>query len=316
MNTTYEAIVQLALSKNTRIAYDKGWYKFELFCRKMGYDPFPASPETVVEFLVEIATIPLPRTGKPSSMGSVMIYRSAINNRHITNALPSPTSNIKVNNTIRGLSRMRGVSCRQVKALRENHILAMLNQCAESPIGLRDAAVFAIGFAGALRRSEICNLQMNDLEIIETLEPTTAPQKMFLHIRKSKTDQTASGQKIAILEGRQILPISRLMKWLNVSRITSGPVFQTMRRGGSLRGNQLHHSDIPRLIKHYAKLIGLDDKEVAGHSLRAGFVTSAAAHNARLDKIMEITRHRSPTTVMKYIRDAESFTDHAGQGFM
>ena len=83
-----------------------------------------------------------------------------------------------------------------------------------------------------------------------------------------------------------------------------------------MRGNELHHSDIPRIVKHYASLIGLDTSEIAGHSLRAGFVTSAAAHQARLDKIMEITRHRNPATVMKYIRDADAFTNHAGEQFL
>lgn len=71
-----------------------------------------------------------------------------------------------------------------------------------------------------------------------------------------------------------------------------------------------------RLVKHYAAKIGLDPKEVAGHSLRAGFVTSAAAHHARLDKIMAVTRHTSPATVMQYIRDADAFTEHAGEAFL
>ena len=90
----------------------------------------------------------------------------------------------------------------------------------------------------------------------------------------------------------------------------------TMRRGGRPTGSPLHHSDVSRLVKHYAARIGLDPKEFSAHSLRAGFVTSAAAHHARLDKIMEVTRHRSADMVMQYVRDAESFTDHAGAAFL
>ncbi|MBF2734508.1 MAG: DNA recombinase [Betaproteobacteria bacterium AqS2] len=70
------------------------------------------------------------------------------------------------------------------------------------------------------------------------------------------------------------------------------------------------------MIKHYAARIGLRPENVSGHSLRAGFVTSAAVHHARLDKIMEVTRHRSPATVMQYIRDADAFADHAGERFL
>ena len=78
----------------------------------------------------------------------------------------------------------------------------------------------------------------------------------------------------------------------------------------------MHHSDIARLVKHYVKAIGLDPSDYSAHSLRAGFVTSAAVHHARLDKIMEVTRHKSPAMVLKYIRDADSFKDHAGAGFL
>ena len=83
-----------------------------------------------------------------------------------------------------------------------------------------------------------------------------------------------------------------------------------------MRGRPLHPVDIPRLLKHYAETIGLNPDEISGHSLRAGFVTSAAVHHARLDKIMEITRHSNPEMVMRYIRDVGLFEDHAGKDFL
>ena len=139
---------------------------------------------------------------------------------------------------------------------------------------------------------------------------------MFLTIRRSKTDQTGRGHKIAVPEGKVIRPIQRLETWLLKSNIRRGPLFQSMKRGGYVQGKPLHHSDIPRLLKYYAAGIGLDPERVSGHSLRAGFVTSAVAHHARLDKIMEVTRHRNPASVMKYVRDANSFEDHAGEMFL
>ena len=221
---------------------------------------------------------------------------------------------------MKGLFRIRGVAPRRVKAMREYDVARMLDLCDGSGtlIGLRDAAIIALGFAGALRRSEICGLRVEDLEMLPEEEDGSpgCSGRMFVHIRKSKTDQERRGQKIAVLEGKRIKPIRRVQAWLQASKIKQGPLFQTMKRGGRLRGSPMHHSDIPRLIKHYAKEIGLNPKDVSGHSLRAGFVTSAAAHQARLDKIMEITRHTNPATVMKYIRDTNSFQDHAGKNFM
>ena len=78
----------------------------------------------------------------------------------------------------------------------------------------------------------------------------------------------------------------------------------------------MHVSDIGRLVKRYVRAIGLDPSDYSGHSLRTGFVTSAAAHGARLEKIMEITRHTSPRMVLRYVREAEAFEDHAGAAFL
>ena len=78
----------------------------------------------------------------------------------------------------------------------------------------------------------------------------------------------------------------------------------------------MHPSDVARLVKHYVSAIGLDPSDYSGHSLRVGFVTSAAANGARLEKIMDVTRHTSPRMVLRYIREAEAFEDHAGAAFL
>ena len=192
----------------------------------------------------------------------------------------------------------------------------MLRVCPDTLIGRRDAAFLAIGFAAALRRSELCNLKVDDIEWEQGGLPGNGHSGIVIHIRKSKTDQLGKGQRVAVPEGKKIRPVARLRSWLQESGIQEGYLFQTMRKNGSLTGSPLHHSDIPRLVKHYAAAIGLNPKEFSAHSLRAGFVTSAAAHHARLDKIMEITRHTNPATLMKYIRDADAFTDHAGAAFL
>lgn len=308
-------VQMFALADNTRKAYRKGWASFTDYCHAEKIpDPLAASPDTVADFLVHLATQPSRKSGQVLSMGTVALYNSAITSQFANAGKTSPTHHPAVRATLKGLARFKGTAPRRVKALRESHIQAMLDQCPSSPIGRRDAAILALGFAGALRRSELCGLTVADIQMIPPVNG--GPWRMVLTIRKSKTDQAGKGQKIAIPEGKTIHPIHRLQEWMSVSGITRGPVFQTMKRGGSIQGKPLHHSDIPRLIKYYAKQIGLNPKEVAGHSLRAGFVTSAAVHRARLDKIMEVTRHTNPATVMKYIRDADSFKDHAGEMFL
>ena len=303
----YDDVLSSSLADNTRIAYDKGWSCFQDYCVQAGVNPMAATPDQVTDFFIA--------NGKKLSVGTLYLYRSAINRQYVEAHKSSPTSHPKVIAVLKGLQRMRGTAPRRVQALREHHILSMLEQCGDSLIGLRNAAVISLGFSAALRRSEICALTMEDIQIIPPNHGDDT-RRMFVHIRKSKTDQAGRGQRIAVPEGQKIKPIKRLEDWLQSSGITRGFVFQTMVRGGGLRGRPLHHADIPRLLKHYAGTIGLNPDEISGHSLRAGFVTSAAVHHARLDKIMEITRHSNPETVMRYIRDVELFSDHAGKDFL
>ncbi len=302
------------LADNTRAAYRKGWNKFLDYCAAERIsDPLSASPDRVAGFLVHMATHPRPHSGATLAMGTVALYKSAINKKYLEAGKPSPTNHPVVRSTLKGLARLKGSSSRKVTALREFHIEAMLRVTPDTLIGKRDAAIIAVGFAGALRRSEICNLNVRDVEF---LDAQGYEDRMVITVRQSKTDQQGKGQKVPILDGGGIRPINRLRLWLEGSGITAGSLFQTMKRGGNLRGRPLHHSDIPRIVKHYANLIGLDPKDIAGHSLRAGFVTSAAVHHARLDKIMAVTRHTNPSSVMEYIRDADAFADHAGRNFL
>ncbi len=310
----HEEALSSELSRNTRVAYHKGWRKFAEYCIAEGLgDPLSVPPREVAKFFVDLATHPNPQSGIIPSIGTVMLCKSAVNKRHTDEGRPSPTNDPIVRSTLRGLARIKACPSRKVEALREYHIEAMLEACPDSLIGSRDAAVIAVGFSGALRRSEICSLIVGDVEFLDS---SGHEDRMWLTVRQSKTDQSGKGQRVAILDGRAIRPIHRLRRWLEDSGITEGPLFQTMRRGGHLRGKALHHSDIPRILKHYAGLVGLDPKDISGHSLRAGFVTSAAVHHARLDKIMAVTRHSNPATVMRYIRDADAFADHAGQYFL
>jgi integrase len=305
----------LALAENTRKAYRKGWACFTDYCRRKEIaDPLSVSPETVAGYLIALATERSPKSGQILSMRTVALYASAITKQYITSGAPAPTHHPTVAATLKVLARIRGTAPRRVMALRENHIEAMLARCPDTLIGCRNAAILALGFAAALRRSEICALRVSDINMVAPGQG--APRRMFLTIRRSKTDQAGKGHKIAVPEGRVIRPIQRLETWLLKSNIRRGPLFQSMKRGGYVQGKPLHHSDIPRLLKHYAAGIGLDPESVSGHSLRAGFVTSAVAHHARLDKIMEVTRHRNPASVMKYVRDANSFEDHAGERFL
>lgn len=66
----------------------------------------------------------------------------------------------------------------------------------------------------------------------------------------------------------------------------------------------------------HARRVGLNPAEFSGHSLRSGFLTSAAARGASIFKMMDVSRHKSMDTLRGYVRDADLFRDHAGAGLL
>jgi formate dehydrogenase assembly factor FdhD len=107
-----------------------------------------------------------------------------------------------------------------------------------------------------------------------------------------------------------------LKDYLEAAGITSGPVFRRIRRGNHITDHRLTAQTICRIVKDHAAKLGLDPKQYGAHSMRAGFLTSAAAKGANLFKMMDVSRHRSVDTLRGCVRSADAFRDHAGAGLL
>ncbi len=330
------AALRTSLAKNTRSAYRQGWRRFADWCGRHGVDPDDAAPGDAAAFLVAMAAGEA--GARPLAPATIQVIVAAVNRGYRGRKRPSPMEDPTVAAVLRGLGRLSGVRGRQVRALCADRVAAILERCDElgrrdalRVKAARDAAVIAVGFAAALRRSEICALGLRDVEFTGAAGSPVGSSTgslasagsglataagMVLHIRRSKTDQRGRGHRVAVPEGEVIRPVSRLLTWLRLSGVRGGPLFRSLRRGGHVQARALDPSDIARLVKRHVAGIGLDPAEYSGHSLRAGFVTSAAECGARLDKIMEVTRHRSAANVLRYVRQADAFRDHAGRGFL
>jgi integrase len=187
-------------------------------------------------------------------------------------------------------------------------IARMLAACPDTLIGLRDQALIAFGFAGAFRRSELLALAVDDL--------TVSPDGLRVVIRRSKTDPEAAGQEVAIPRGSHLRPVEALQAWLAAAAINEGPLFRPVSKGGTVGPSPLGADGFVRALKRRAAAAGLDPAGVAGHSLRAGFLTSAAEAGADALKMAEVSRHKSLDTLRRYVRRANLFKAHAGAGFL
>jgi integrase len=171
--------------------------------------------------------------------------------------------------------------------------------------GIRDRALLLIGFAGAFRRSELVSVDVTDLSF------ETAGVKIIL--RRSKTDQEGRGRTVAIPYGvhDETCPVLALQSWLKESGIVDGPIFRPVHKGGRVAACRLTGHAVASLVKSYAGSAGLQLASVSGHSLRAGFVTSAARAGEPERRIMRQTGHKSIEMVLRYVRQANVFTDNA-----
>lgn len=193
-------------------------------------------------------------------------------------------------------------------ALLNSMVAAMVSHCPANRTGIRDRALLLIGFAGALRRSELVAIRVEHL--------VWTPQGVTITIPKSKTDQEGQGQAVAIPNGSQLRPVDALKEWLQESGIDEGPVFRCLRRGGHLAPEALDADSVARLVKDYARRTGLDPSHFSAHSLRSGFLTSAALAGANVLKMAEVSRHKKLDTLRGYVQAAERYKDHAGSGFL
>jgi site-specific recombinase XerD len=285
----------------TRKAY---WCDFEIFglwCQEHEFPLLPTTPETVAAYLAFEAD----RGAKPSTIARRL---AAIRYVHAIGGHANPTNDERVRAVIRGIRRTHGTAPRRVLPATADRLLAMVPRPGGGLTTLRDRALLLLGFAGAFRRSELVALNVADIQEV--------PEGLRVTIRRGKTDPEGRGAVIAIVRGEVACPVSALRDWLRAAEITDGPLFRPIRRGGHVQNTRLTDRTVATIVKSYAEQAGFDPMLFSGHSLRAGFLTSAAKRGASLFKMMASSRHRSIETLSAYVRDQELFKEHAGSGLL
>jgi site-specific recombinase XerD len=285
----------------TRRAYATDWHDFAAWCGARGATAMPAHQGIVAAYLSAMAD----EGRRASTIGR---RAAAIGYHHKIAGHEPPTSSEGVKAVLRGIRRTIG-SAKQGKApATADLLMQMVALCPDNMIGRRDRALLCLGFAGAFRRSELCALEVEDL--------VEVPDGLRIQIRRSKGDQEGQGQEVAIPRGYKLRPVEAVQTWLAAAEISSGPVFRAVGRGGRVSRKALADDSAARVVKRCAKRVGLDDGAYSGHSLRSGFLTSAAETGASIWKLSEVSRHKSLDTLRGYVRRVDLFKEHAGAAFL
>ncbi|HEY1654358.1 MAG TPA: site-specific integrase [Candidatus Tumulicola sp.] len=240
-----------------------------------------------------------------AKLATIRHHLVAIAFAHRERGLELPTTHEVVRRLLRGIARTIGSAQVRKSAVTLEALRAMLLAIRDDGLkAKRDRAIVLLGFSAALRRSELAALTIDDLRFCK--------EGLRVTIRRSKTDQTGEGAEIAVplVANRSLCAVRAVRAWLDAAGLTAGPLFRTFTLRREITDRAIDGRDVANLVKALADRARIEG-DFSGHSLRAGFVTSAARAKVSLDSIARTTRHRSLAVLMTYVRPAQAFDDVA-----
>ena len=298
-----ETLNNLKSSKanNTLRAYKSDFKDFGSFCAKHGFNSLPSEPKIVSLYITHLS-----KNSKISTLKRRLVSLSVV---HKLKGHYLDTKHPIIVENLMGIKRLKGSIQKGKKPILINHLKSIINVIHEQKINdinkLRDKTIILIGFGGGFRRTELISIDHEDLEIVQ--------EGLKISIKKSKTDQFGEGmiKGLPYLSNKLYCPVTNLKKWLEMSKIKSGPIFRRFSKGSILTEKRLSDQSVVLLIKKYLKLAGIDNNNFSGHSLRSGFATVAADSGADERSIMAMTGHKTTQMVRRYIREANIFKNNA-----
>ncbi len=286
-----ETLKNLKNSKaaNTLRAYQADFRDFSYFCAKNALSSMPTEPKILSLYLTHLSA---------SSKFSTLKRRIAsISVIHKMKGHYLDTKHPVIMENLHGIKRVRGSKQKAKKPILINELKVIINKIYHTNQPerkkIRDTALILVGFSGGFRRSELVDLDHDDIEFVS--------EGVKIFVKRSKTDQSGEGMTkgIPYFNNKLFCPVTNLKKWIDYSEIKSGKIFD------------ISDKSVALIIKKYVSLSGLDSKKYGAHSLRSGFATSTAESGAEERNIMAMTGHKTTQMVRRYIQEANLFKNNA-----
>ena len=297
IGTEASRYLEQSKASNTRRAYRADWADFSEWCEKYRRSPLPASPDTVAYYLAD--------RSQELKTSTLQRRLATIAEAHRAAGLESPTKSAQVKLVWAGIRREKGTAQAHKKPTLTKHIRAMVEHLPDNLLGVRDRALILLGFAGAMRRSELVGLDVTDVALSD--------EGLVVMIRKSKTDQSGSGRKIGIPFGsnEETCPVRAVLAWIEEAEIEEGPLFRAVNKHGHVSDSRLSDRAVVNVVKRSLRAAGKSARGYAAHSLRAGLITQAAMSGVSERAIQDQSGHKSLTVMRRYIRDGSLFRENA-----
>ena len=286
-----ETLKNLKNSKaaNTLRAYKADFKDFSGFCTKNGFNSLPTEPKILALYLTHLSS-----TSKFSTLKRRIASISVI---HKIKGHYLDTKHPIIMENLHGIKRVKGSNQKAKKPILINDLKLIINSIDQNIKSekrkIRDKTIILLGFSGGFRRSELVNIDYEDLDFVN--------EGVKIFIKRSKTDQSGEGMIKAIpyFQNKLFCPVISLKNWINISKNKKGKIFE------------ISDKSVALIIKKYASLVGLDANKYGGHSLRSGFATSVAESGAEERNIMAMTGHKTTQMVRRYIQEANLFKNNA-----
>jgi integrase len=293
-----QALARHAAAPATLRAYKADWAHFAGWCAAKGFVPVPAAPAVVGAYLASLADSHAPAT--------IRRRLAALGKLHRFNDLAWNPGHRDIQGPLQGALRTRGRPARKAAALSLVQLRQLLATCDQSARGRRDRALLLFGFAGALRRSELVSIHVEEVTVVAG--------GLRLRINRGKTDQTGQGTEIGLPRGRhaETCPVRAFEAWQAVAKRQAGPLFRKISTGGGIGGAALHPDAVRRILANRVAMAGItvdNFDRLSAHALRAGFISEAYDKGVRDEDIMKHTRHRDLRTMRGYVRRAGLVTE-------
>ena len=286
-----ETIKNLRNSKsaNTLRAYQSDYNDFSLFCSKNGFQSMPTQPKILALYITHLSSY--------SKYSTLKRRLASISILHKTKGHYIDTKHPIIMENLMGIKRINGSNQKGKKPLLISDLKLLIEALHQSKEKdnrkIRDKALLLIGFSGGFRRSELVDIEYEDVEFVS--------EGVKIFVKRSKTDQSGEGMTKAIpyFDNENFCPVKALKKWVEEADLKKRKIFN------------ISDKSVALIIKKYVNYAGLDAYRYSGHSLRSGFATSTAESGAEERNIMAMTGHKSTEMVRRYIKEANLFKNNA-----
>lgn len=231
-------------SARTQKQYERCWRQFEDWCVRMGQSPLPASVQTIIAYVTDLAANGGPK-GKPLSASSIQQALSALTLRHsLAGASTAAFSAPILKEVLKGIRRKIAATrpIRRVRPLMEAQLADLLEMLRPDVLlEARDAAILGLGFGAARRRSELATLDYmergHDSDARGVLVVDDRGLTIKLHV--SKTNQEGAEEEYVVPRMAAPRICQAVENWIERAGIRKGePVFRPVGARGYSKGKQ------------------------------------------------------------------------------